>query len=191
MQQAKRLVESSNDHQIAAQLERIIHRIKRSMNYHGSYSTRDILGSLVARWVRSGEWDRLKRLPPHQRHLGESVRRFILDRFDQLRARGERTSLDLALPDEPQLAELVELAELRFWISARVSDLEASIVDERVLIPLRRPVEVGRVLRLHLEARSQRQIASALEISLGLVNKRLSEGTRYLILLQGLECGLA
>ena len=71
-----------------------------------------------------------------------------------------------------------------------MSDLEASLVDGRVVIPLSRPAEVGRVLRLHLEGRSQRQIASELEISLGLVNKRLAEGTRYLILLQGLECGL-
>ena len=51
------------DTQIADQLERIIRRVKQSMNYRGSYSTRDILGSLVARWVHSGEWERLKELP--------------------------------------------------------------------------------------------------------------------------------
>src|SRR3954464_7883157 len=84
------------DTQIAQQLERIIRRVKRSMNYRGSYSTRDILGSLVARWVGSGEWERLKQLPEDQRHLGESVRRFILDRLDQLRRRGKREELDAA-----------------------------------------------------------------------------------------------
>jgi hypothetical protein len=57
------------------------------MNYRGSYSTRDIPGSLVARWLNSGEWERLKQLPPTERHIGESVRRFILDRIDQLRRR--------------------------------------------------------------------------------------------------------
>jgi len=183
----------SDDEEIALHLERIIHRVKQSMNYRGSYSTRDILGSLVARWVCSGEWDRLKQVPPDQRHLGESVRRFILDRFDQLRRRGAREDLDpavLVLPDEPLLAEMVELAELRLWIAARVVELEAAIVDDRARIPLTNPAEVGRVLQLHLAGRSQRQIAERLGISLGLVNKRLAEGTRYLVLLQGIECGL-
>jgi hypothetical protein len=81
------------DDEIALQLERIIRRVKQSMNYRGSYSTRDILGSLVARWIDSGEWQRLKQLPDDQRHLGESVRRFILDRLDQLRRRGKREDL--------------------------------------------------------------------------------------------------
>src|SRR6201991_4964416 len=81
------------DDAIAHQLERIIRRVKQSMNYRGSYSTRDILGSLVARWIQSGEWERLKQLPDDQRHLGESVRRFILDRLDQLRRRGRREDL--------------------------------------------------------------------------------------------------
>src|SRR4051812_48271834 len=140
---------ASDDAEIALHLERIIHRVKQSMNYRGSYSTRDILGSLVARWVRSGEWDRLKQVPPDQRHLGESVRRFILDRFDQLRRRGEREDIDptvLMLPDEPLLTEMVELAELRVWISRRVVELEAAIVDDRARIPLSKPAEVGRVL---------------------------------------------
>src|ERR1044071_868400 len=106
------------DTQMAGQLERIIRRVKQSMNYRGSYSTRDILGSLVARWVHSGEWERLKELPAEQRKLGESVRRFILDRFDQLRRRGHREELDreVAIPDEQTLGELVELAELRRWV---------------------------------------------------------------------------
>jgi hypothetical protein len=183
----------ANDEEIALHLERIIHRVKQSMNYRGSYSTRDILGSLVARWVRSGEWERLKQVPPDQRHLGQSVRRFILDRLDQLRRRGEREDIDptgLVLPDEPLLAEMIELAELRLWIAARVVELEAAIVDDRARIPLTNPAEVGRVLQLHLAGRSQRQIAERLGISLGLVNKRLAEGTRYLVLLQGIECGL-
>lgn len=186
-------VGESEDEQIAFQLQRIIRRVKHSMNYRGSYSTRDILGSLVARWIRSGEWDRLKQVPPDQRHLGESVRRFILDRFEQLHRRGEREDIDptvLVLPGEPLLIELVELAELRAWIAARVVDLEAAIVDERARIPLSKPKEIGRVLKLHLEGRSQRQIAEAMDISLGLVNKRIAEGTRYLVLIQGIECGL-
>src|SRR5438046_2993449 len=70
------------DDQMAAQFERIIRRVKHSMNYRGSYSTRDILGSLVVRWMHSGEWQRLKHLPPEERRIGESVRRFILDRLD-------------------------------------------------------------------------------------------------------------
>src|SRR5262245_63637097 len=110
---------SVGDSQLAGHLERIIRRVKQSMNYRGSFSTRDILGSLVARWVGSGEWDRLKGLAPEQRRLGESVRRFILDRFDQLRRRGHRAELDseaIALPDDADLAEMVELAQLRRWI---------------------------------------------------------------------------
>ena len=133
------------DEQIATQLERIIRRVKRSMNYHGSYSTRDILGSLVARWVSSGEWQRLKELPAEQRHLGESVRRFILDRLDQLRRRGGRETLDgeLEMPDEQTLVELVELAELRRWIVDQVARLSGNDPDPRVRIPLSDAASIG------------------------------------------------
>ena len=167
------------DTQMAGQLERIIRRVKLSMNYRGSFSTRDILGSLVARWVHSGEWERLRELPPEQRKLGESVRRFILDRFEQLRRRGHREELDreIAIPDEQTLGELVELAELRRWVVERIAQLE-------------RPAQVGAILRLYLEGKTQREIATALEMSLGVVNKRIVEGTNYLVLVQTIEQGL-
>ena len=183
----------SPDSQIAAQLERIIHRVKQSMNYRGSYSTRDILGSLVARWVHSGEWERLKELPPEQRKLGESVRRFILDRFDQLRRRGHREELDreqIALPDEQQLGEMVEAAEIHKWVVDRIADLARGVVDPRVRIPLARPQQVGEILQLYLDGKTQREIATALGMSLGVVNKRIVEGTNYLILVQSIEQGL-
>ena len=178
---------------MAAQFERIIRRVKSSMNYRGSYSTRDILGSLVARWLQSGEWDRLKQLPPEQRHIGESVRRFILDRLDQLQRHGDRADLpeDLVrLPDDAALTEMIELAELRAWISARVDELQAGQVDPRVAIPLGNPRETGRTLRLYMTGRTQREIAHELGISLGSANKRVLEGTNYLIVLQGIESGL-
>lgn len=185
------VVPSSSDDAIAGHLERIIRRVKRSMNYRGSYSTRDILGSLVARWVQSGEWERLKQLPPEQRHLSQSVRRFILDRFDQLRRRGDHAEDRLlSLPDDNQLLELVELADMRAWIAARVEDLVAGDVDERVRVPLSNPREIGRVLRLHLSGKTQREIAATIGASLGVVNKRLAEGTSYLVLVQGIEQGL-
>jgi hypothetical protein len=163
------------------------------MNYRGSYSTRDILGSLVARWLHSGEWQRLKELAPGERRIAESVRRFILDRIDQLRRRGGREVLaeeELVLPDDAALAELVELAELRGWIEARVAELERGEPDPRVRIPLARPREVGLALRLHLAGQTQREIAAALAISLGAANKRIAEGTNYLVVLQGIEAGL-
>lgn len=181
------------DDEIAQQLERIIRRVKQSMNYRGSYSTRDILGSLVARWIQSGEWERLKQLPDDQRHLGESVRRFILDRLDQLRRRGKREDLAdviVTLPDEHVLVEIVELAELRAWITCRVAELAAGVVDARVRVPLAHPAEAGAILQLHLEGKTQREIAAARGVSLGLVNKRIAEGTSYLAVLQGIECGL-
>ncbi|MEO8843399.1 MAG: hypothetical protein ABI591_26425 [Kofleriaceae bacterium] len=181
------------DSQIADQLERIIRRVKQSMNYRGSYSTRDILGSLVARWVHSGEWERLKELPAEQRKLGESVRRFILDRFDQLRRRGHREEIDrdqIAIPDEQTLGELVELAELRQWVIARIAELEAEVVDPRVRIPLQRPAQVGKILTQYLAGKTQREIATALGLSLGVVNKRIVEGTNYLVLIQSIEQGL-
>jgi hypothetical protein len=184
----------ATDSQMAGQLERIIRRVKQSMNYRGSYSTRDILGSLVARWVTSGEWERLKELPPADRKLGESVRRFILDRFDQLRRRGHREELDrdhIAIPDEQTLGELVELAELRRWVIDRIADLERDVVDPRVRIPLSRPTQVGAILRLYLAGKTQREIATALGMSLGVVNKRIVEGTNYLVLVQSIEQGLA
>jgi hypothetical protein len=181
------------DTEIAGQLERIIRRVKQSMNYRGSYSTRDILGSLVARWVTSGEWERLKELPAEDRKLGESVRRFILDRFDQLRRRGQREELDreIAIPDEQTLGELVELAELRRWVIERIADLERDVVDPRVRIPIARPAQVGAILRLYLAGKTQREIATALGMSLGVVNKRIVEGTNYLVLVQSIEQGLA
>ncbi|HEY5938792.1 MAG TPA: winged helix-turn-helix transcriptional regulator [Kofleriaceae bacterium] len=181
------------DGEMAAQFERVIRRVKQSMNYRGSYSTRDILGSLVARWVQSGEWERLKQLPSSERRIGESVRRFILDRLDQLRRRGDRSELDeeqIVLPDEVRLGEMIELAELRTWIEHRVGELERGEVDPRMRIPLASPKQVGQALRHHLAGLTQRQIASVLGISLGAVNKRIAEGTNYLIVLQGLERGI-
>ena len=181
------------DDEMAAQFERIIRRVNQSMNYRGSYSTRDILGSLVARWVTSGEWERLKQVPPAERRIGESVRRFILDRFDQLRRRGERTELDeeqIILPDELELSEMIEAAELRSWIDARVAELERGAVDARVKIPLANPPQIGQALRHHLAGLTQRQIAAELGISLGAANKRVVEGTNYLIVLQGIERGI-
>ena len=181
------------DTQIADQLERIIRRVKQSMNYRGSYSTRDILGSLVARWVHSGEWERLKELPAEQRKLGESVRRFILDRFDQLRRRGHRVEIDreqIAIPDEQTLGELVALAELRQLVIARIAELEQEIMDPRVRIPLSRPAQVGTILRLYHAGKTQREIATELALSLGVVNKSIVEGTNYLVLIQSIEAGL-
>jgi hypothetical protein len=181
------------DDQMAAQFERIIRRVKHSMNYRGSYSTRDILGSLVARWVTSGEWQRLKQIAPEDRHIGESVRRFILDRLDQVRRRGEHEELvedAIILPDEVTLVEMIELAELREWIDARIAELERGVVDDRLRIPLADVVQTGRTMRLHLKGQTQRQIALELGISLGLTNKRILEGTNYLIVLQGIEQGI-
>lgn len=180
------------DRDMAAQFERIIRRVKGSMSYRGSYSTRDILGSLVARWVQSGEWARLQGLPPSERKIGESVRRFLLDRLDQLRTRGERVELheELVLPDEQTLVDLVEAAELRAWIDARVTELERGSVDGRVRVPLAQPEQVGRALRLQLRGLTQRRIASELGISLAVVHKRLLDGTNYLVVLQAIEAGL-
>jgi hypothetical protein len=186
-------VSNAIDTQMADQLERIIRRVKQSMNYRGSYSTRDILGSLVARWIHSGEWERLKELPPEERHLGQSVRRFILDRFDQLRRRGQRTEVEgdeIPVPDDQTLVEMIELAELRQWVIARISELEREVTDPRVRIPIARPAQVGQILRLYLDGKTQREIATALGVSLGAVNKRIVEGTNYLVLLQTIEHGL-
>jgi len=180
------------DTEMAEQFELIVRKVKQSMNYRGSYSTHDILGSLVMRWVQSGEWERLKQLPARERHIGASVKRFILDRFDQLRRRGRREDLDdVPLPDEAQLQEMIELAELREWIAARVGDLERGITDPRVRIPVIAAEDVGRTLRLHLAGKTQRQIAAELGVSLGLVNKRIAEGTSYLAVLQGIERGIS
>lgn len=181
----------ASDSAMAVQFERIIRRVKQSMNYRGSYNTHDILASLVTRWVHSGEWERLKQLPAADRHIGESVRRFILDRLDQLRRRGKREDLDdIVLPDDAMLEEMIELAELRAWIEARIGELEAGTTDPRVRIPLTAPADVGRALRLHLQGQTQRQIASNLALSLGAVNKRIAEGTGYLVVLQGIERGI-
>lgn len=185
--------EHKTDDAMAAQFERIIRRVKSSMNYRGSYSTRDILGSLVARWLHSGEWERLKQLPAADRHIGESVRRFILDRIDQLRRRGEHEEMpdDLfVVPDEATLTELIEATELRAWIEARIKDLEDGVLDSRVRIPVANVRQVGQALRLHISGQSQRQIAAELGISLGAANKRIAEGTNYLVVLQGIESGL-
>ncbi|MDX2091542.1 MAG: hypothetical protein SFX73_27025 [Kofleriaceae bacterium] len=183
----------TTDQEMAAQFERVIRRVKSSMSYRGSFSTRDILGALVVRWLQSGEWARLKQLPPDQRYIGKSVRRFILDRIDLLRNRGEATELPddlLSLPDETTLIDLIEETEMRLWIEERVVDLEAGTSDPRVKIPLVSAQQVGRALRLHITGRTQRQIADELGLSLGVANKRLADGTNYLILLQAIECGL-
>lgn len=177
---------------MAAQFERIIRRVKSSMTYRGSYSTRDILGSLVARWLQSGEWDRLRQLPPDQRRIGESVRRFILDRMDQIRRRGEHEMPDdlIVVPDDAALTDMIEAAELRAWIEARICDLETGVTDPRVKIPIANARVIGQALRLHTKGHTQRQIASELGMSLGAANKRILEGTNYLIVLQGIESGL-
>jgi len=180
------------DREMAEQFERIIRRVKRSMSYRGSYSTQDILASLVTRWVQSGEWERLKGLPAAERRIGESVRRFILDRLDQLRRRGERAEVEeLAIPDDAELEGMIEIAELRGWIQQRIGELERGVTDPRCTIKLSAPEEVGVVLRLHMEGKTQRQIAEELGVSLGLVNKRVAEGTSYLVVVQGIEQGLS
>lgn len=181
---------AASDQEIAEHLERVIRRIKRSMRYRGSFSTIDILDSLVLRWVQSGEWERLKGLPQAERHLGESVRRFILDRLDQLRRRGRQldvTDCVVDLPDDETLAEMVAVAELRVWIDARIQDLERGHVDPRVLIPVPQPVDTGRVLRGFVDGRTQRELAATMTMSLGAVNKRLSEGRAYLAVLHDVE----
>ena len=125
------------------------------MNYRGSYSTRDILGSLVARWVQSGEWERLRELPAEERQIGESVRRFILDRLEQLRRRGVREELDdepLVIPDEATLAEMIELAELRrLDRRARRGSRAPAWSIRASRFPLAHPRDIGRALRLHLD----------------------------------------
>lgn len=182
----------SVDDQMAAQFERIIRRVKLSMNYRGSYSTQDILGSLVARWVTSGEWQRLQGLPPEQRQIGPSVRRFLLDRLDSMRVRGLRIDIeDLELPDDAALEDQVELADLRAWLEARVQELEQGTQDPRIKIALPDPAQIGRALRLVLDGQTQRRIAELLGISLGLANKRIVEGTRYLVVLRGIDQGIA
>lgn len=184
--------EPPTDGQMAMQFERIIRRVKLSMNYRGSYSTHDILGSLVARWVHSGEWQRLVALPPEQRQIGPSVRRFLLDRLDSMRVRGVRLDVaDLELPDDAALVEQVELADLRAWLEHQVACLERGTPDPRIRITLPDPVQIGRALRLQLDGLTQRRIAEELGISLGLVNKRIVEGTRYLITLRGIDQGIS
>ena len=128
--------DNRSDAEMAVQFERIIRKVKGSMRYRGSFSTRDILGSLVTRWVNSGEWTRLKELPAEQRRIGESVRRFILDRFEQLRYRGTREDLvedAVVIPDETALIELIEMAELTAEIIARTvfgNDLGSTAAKE-------------------------------------------------------------
>jgi hypothetical protein len=181
------------DQEMAAQFEQVIRRVKASMNYRGSYSTRDILGSLVARWLQSGEWTRLKQLPAEERRIGQSVRRFILDRIDSLRTRGEPTELPddlLFLPNETTLIDLIEEVEMRLWIENRISELEQGTVDPRIKIPVTSPDQIGRALQLHIAGRTQRQIASELGVSLSVANKRIADGTKYLVVLQAIECGL-
>jgi DNA-directed RNA polymerase specialized sigma24 family protein len=85
---------------------------------------------------------------------------------------------------------MVELAEMRRWIADRVAELEQGRVDPRVAIPLVNARQVGEALRRHLAGLSQREIAAALGISLGAANKRIAQGTSYLIVLQGIEHGI-
>ena len=85
---------------------------------------------------------------------------------------------------------MIELAELRAWIEQRIGELERGVVDARCTIKLAAPEEVGRALRLHIAGKTQRQIAEQLGVSLGLVNKRIAEGTSYLVVVQGIEQGL-
>jgi hypothetical protein len=59
-----------------------------------------------------------------------------------------------------------------------------------VRIPLARPAQVGRILALYLAGKTQREIATELALSLGVVNKRIVEGTNYLVLIQSIEQGL-
>ena len=57
-------------------------------------------------------------------------------------------------------------------------------------MPLAEPAEAGAILQLHLAGKTQREIAAARGVSLGLVNKRIAEGTSYLAVLQGIERGV-
>jgi hypothetical protein len=62
--------------------------------------------------------------------------------------------------------------------------------DPRVRIPLGNPKQIGKALRLHVAGSTQREIAAKLGISLGATNKRILEGTNYLVVLQAIEAGI-
>ena len=49
----------------------------------------------------------------------------------------------------------------------------------------------ARCSRCYLAGKTQREIATELGMSLGVVNKRIVEGTNYLVLIQSIEAGLA
>jgi hypothetical protein len=176
------------DEIMTAQFERVVRRVKQSMRYEGSHDARDILHSLVVRWLQSGEWERLRSLAAHERIIGESVRRFILDRFARLRTRGERFDDDLdAVPDPTAVFDAFERAELAHWVDRRLGDLECGACDDRIRITGAQPARIATVLRLVLSGYTQRQISRRLGMSLGAVNKTATLGTRYLSRLRRLQ----
>ncbi len=85
---------------------------------------------------------------------------------------------------------MIDEAEMRLWIDARIVDLEAGVVDERIKIPVANPEQIGHALRLYVGDNTQRQIAARLGVSVGLVNRRVSDGTNYLVVVQAIEQGV-
>lgn len=171
---------SPPDDQLIQQIERVVRRVKRALGYHGSHTTNDFLSGLIEKWIKSGEYERLRALPPAERRIGPSVRHFIIDR---LRGRDRENKVpfdDLQLPDDDALAALVEDEIMRLWMSDEIAKLERGELDATIRSRPTFPKESGAVLRLTRDGMTQRQIVDKLGMSLATVNARLADGVRYL-----------
>jgi hypothetical protein len=117
------------DEEMFQRFTKVTQKVKRSMRYRGSYATGDILSALVTRWLESGEWERLKVLPPAQQQIGVSVRRFILDRIgtDKVLAAARKQIAEQQRRHHAHVLQIITEDELR--TAARPARALVLVVD--------------------------------------------------------------
>lgn len=168
---------------LVEQTRRTVRRLKRILGYSGSQNTDDFTNSLMIKWLKSGEFSYLLTLSPSKRHLSKSVRAAIIDRFRHdasKKRRGKKVSLDLEIPDDDRIIEIIEEHCLRCWLANEIILLESGNVDTSIKVKLVAPEETGAVLRMTLEGKVLRQVAEALCISVETATRRKRQGLIYL-----------
>jgi DNA-directed RNA polymerase specialized sigma24 family protein len=169
-----------SDATLLEQIAKTVKRVKQGLRYRGSNDTGDFFAGLVLKWIRSGEYERLRGLPPEARHIYSSVRGFVVDRI-RGRDREKKVPLgDIQVPDDDVLLDLIKQEALNLWLTSELEKLVRGEVDTRIRGQLTNPRQSGLALQLQRQGQVMRQIAETLGISDGCVHARVKEGTEYL-----------
>lgn len=167
-------------------LQLMVRRIRRVVGYRGTLDTDDLVNEVIVNMLNGGRLEEVMR-EKNAGYLARSVRNAILDalRRRKVRPQGQPQSLldDVHLPDDSELAELVDIHLMRAFIKSEVDTLQKGGIDDQMIVQPSNPERTGKVLRmLLLEERTQRDVAEAFGLGLATVNADAQVGIAYLAL---------